>query len=687
MKRGSLLSSLFSPFLASLLLVATVGGAAADEGMWLYSDPPLAQLKEKYGFEPSKAWLEHLQKSSVRFNSGGSGSFVSSRGLVMTNHHVGSDQLAKLSSRGNDLLEKGYYAKTEAQELKCPDIELNVLYEVEDVTARVQGAVTPDMGSAAAEKARRAEMNTIEKESTDRTGLRSDVVTLYQGGAYHLYRYKKYTDVRLVFAPEQDIAFFGGDTDNFEFPRYDLDVTFFRAYENGQPVKPPHFLAWSPNGARDGELVFVSGHPGGTERLNTMADLEFQRDRRLPLALNLLRRLEVLYLTYGERSEENKRQSKDDLFGVQNARKAYLGRLAGLQDPQFMAAKRKLEDELRQADPGLAAQFAAVDRAEKAYGTILDDLYLFERHYAFNSRLYEIAQCLARYHAEVSKPNADRLRDYRDSNLESLQQELYSTAPIYPEFEIARLADSLSMLIEMRGAEDPLVVQIMAGKSPRDRAVELVRGTKLMDVAERKRLASQGVAGSADPMIQLALLTDPVARKARQVYDEDVTETLRQAYAAIERARFQKLGNRMAPDATFTLRLSYGVVKGYLEDGKPVPAFTELAGLYQRSKEHKNVWPFKLPESWVKAKPKLNLKTPFNFVSTCDIIGGNSGSPTVNKEGQVVGLIFDGNLQSLVLDYAYSEVQARATSVDSRAIMEALRKVYGASALAEELGK
>lgn len=658
--------------------------------MWLYSDPPLAQLKQRYGFEPSQQWLDHLQKSSVRFNSGGSGSFVSSNGLVMTNHHVGADQLAKMSSKGNDLLSKGFYARSQAQEVKCPDLELNVLISTEDVTARVQGAVTPAMDAAAAEKARRAAMSAIEKESTDKTGLRSDVVTLYQGGAYHLYRYQKYTDVRLVFAPEQDIAFFGGDTDNFEYPRYDLDITFFRAYQNGKPAHVDDFLAWSPNGARDGELVFVSGHPGGTERLNTMADLEFQRDRRLPLVLNLIRRLEVLYSTYGERSAENKRQSTDDLLGIQNARKAYLGRLAGLQDPEFMAAKQKVEDELRQAavsNPQLAAQFAAVVAAEKAYATVLDDIYLFERHYAFNSHLYSLAQTLARYHAEVSRPNGERLREFRDSNLESLQQELYSTAPIYPEFEIVRLADSLSMLIEMRGADDPLVQQIMAGKSPRDRAAELVNGTKLADVAERKRLAEQGVEGSQDPMIQVALLVDPVARKARKVYDEQVTEPLRQAYAAIARARFEKFGSQEAPDATFTLRLSFGTIKGYQEDGRLVPAFTTFGGLYQHSAEHNDKPPFKLPASWVKARPKLNMQTPFNFVSTCDIIGGNSGSPTVNKEGQLVGIIFDGNIQSLVLDYAYSEVQARAVSVDSRAITEALRKVYGAGPLADELGK
>lgn len=680
-------------FILSALVVASLIAPApvsADEGMWLYNEPPRAQLKERYGFEPTREWLEHLQKSSVRVNSGGSASFVSSRGLVMTNHHVASDQLAKLSSKGNDLLEKGFYARTPEQELKCPDVELNVLMTVEDVTARVRGVVKPSLDSAAAEKARRAEINAIEKEAADKTGLRTEVVELYQGAAYHLYLYEKYTDVRLVFAPEQAIAFFGGDTDNFEFPRYDLDVTFFRAYRDGKPVNPKHFLKWSANGSKDGELVFVSGHPGGTDRLNTMADLEYQRDVRIPRLLDLLRRWEVSYATYGQRSAEHERQSKDLLFSMQNGRKAYLGRLGGLQDPAFMAAKQAQEDALRAAtadDPAVVEAFANVERAIDRSIEVLQDMWLFERHWAFNSDLFALAQTLARYRTEVSKPNAERLRDFGEANLPSLEHTLYSTAPIYPDFEIARLTDSLSLLLETRGVDDPLVRQIMAGKSPRERATELVRGTKLADIAERKRLAKEGVEGSTDPMIQLAVLVDPTARAARKIYDEEVAEQLSQSYATIERARFEKLGSRVPPDATFTLRLSYGTVKGYQENGQQVAPFTTFAGLYERAAEFENVPPFELPESWVKAKSKLNLATPMNFVSTCDIIGGNSGSPTVNRAGEVVGLIFDGNLQSLVLNYAYSDTQARATSVDSRAITEALRTVYGAGSLADELGQ
>ncbi|MFZ5829224.1 MAG: S46 family peptidase, partial [Planctomycetota bacterium] len=324
--------------------------------MWLFNDPPLKLLKERYQFEPAPEWFEHLQRASVRFNSGGSGSFVSSTGLVMTNHHVGADALQKLSTPEKNLLAAGFHARTQKEEIRCVDLELNVLMNMEDVTARVQAAVIPDMDPAAAAKARRGMMSTIEQESLEKTGLRSDVVTLYQGGRYHLYRYKRYTDVRLVFAPEQSIAFFGGDPDNFEYPRYCLDICFFRVYEDGKPIKPPAFLAWSKEGVRDEELVFVSGHPGNTDRLRTMAHLGLMRDRIYPLSLSRLRRLEVLLSTYSERSRENARRAQDELFGIENRRKARLGALAGLQDPEIMARKRKEEKQLREAvsaDPEL----------------------------------------------------------------------------------------------------------------------------------------------------------------------------------------------------------------------------------------------------------------------------------------------------------------------------------------------
>lgn len=679
---------------AWLAALGSPQSATADEGMWLFNQPPRQELMDRYGFNPTDKWLAHLQKSAVRFNSGGSGSFVSADGLVMTNHHVGADSLHKLSSADRDLLETGFHAKTRAEELKCVDLELNVLLEIEDVTDRVNAAVKPGMSAAKAHEARRAVINTIEKQSFDKTGLRSDVVTLYQGGRYNLYRAKKYTDVRLVFAPEKDIAFFGGDPDNFEYPRWDLDVCFFRVYENGKPVTPPDHLRWSKAGAVDEELIFVAGHPGRTDRLNTVAHLEFLRDVVFPNLLDVIRRREVNLNIYGDRGLENGRRARDELFGYQNARKARLGGLAGLQNPAIIEAKRKQERALREAvdaDPKLRDVRGAWDEviaALKAWDKIYVDYTLYERSMAFNCELYSIARSLVRLSEETTKPNAQRLREYAEAGLDSLKQQLFSAAPVYPDLETAKLADSLSYLLQKAGAENAFVKQIMANMSPQARAAQLVSGTKLADVDVRKKLAAGGtsaIESSDDPMIALARTVDPQARKARKFYEDKVEEPLRQAYAKIARAKFAIEGTSTYPDATFTLRLAFGQVKGYEEQGKQIPPWTTIGGAYQHAADHGNTPPFRLPPSWIRDKSKLNLETPMNFVSTADIIGGNSGSPVVNREGEVVGLIFDGNIQSLVLDFAYTDQIARAVSVHSSVIVEALRKVYNANELADEL--
>jgi len=684
----------FRVVLAATALALVLSAASwADEGMWLFTNPPLRALKEKYNFTPTKQWLEHLQKASVRFNSGGSGSFVSADGLVMTNHHVGSEAIAKLSTKERDLLTTGFHARSYSEELKCVDEELNVLWETEDVTARVTGAVKPGMDPAAAQKARRAAINTIEEESTKKTKLKSEVVTLYQGGAYHLYRYKVYTDVRLVFAPEKHIAFLGGDPDNFEYPRYCLDIAFFRVYENGKPAKIEHFLKWSENGCKEGDLVFVSGHPGRTDRLNTTGHLKFLRDLDMPFRLNLIRRREVMLHNYSERSKENARQAEDELFTYQNSRKARLGMLAGLQDPALFATKEK--EKAAVLAKLSKTQLKEYDEAERkienallAWRAIYHEHYLLERGIAFNSTLFSAARTIVRLAEEKTKPNAERLREYNDANLKSLLQELYSEAPIYPELEIAKLTDSLSNLMEVLGAENPLVKDALAGKSPVQRAAELVRGTTLTSVNARKKLVEGGVKAveaSTDPMLQLARLVDPAARKLRRAYDEQVSEPLQQGYAAIAGARFAALGQEVYPDATFTLRLAYGVCKGYEENGKLVPWTTKLGGAYEHAAAHDNKYPFELPKSWIEKKGRLNLDVPFNFVSTVDIIGGNSGSPVVNRQGELVGIIFDGNIQSLVWDYAFTEVEARATSVHSAGILEALTKVYEAKELVKEI--
>jgi hypothetical protein len=703
---GAPMSNVFCTFFLNsvfIIALAMTTSALADEGMWLFNAPPLKQLKEKYQFESTSQWLEHLQKASVRFNSGGSGSFVSANGLVITNHHVGADTLQKIGDAQHNYLRDGFYAKTQADEIKSTDLELNVLMSIEDVTARVNGALKPGMTGDQASSARNAAIAAIEKESKEKSGLRSDVVTLYQGGAYHLYRYKRYDDVRLVFAPEQQMAFFGGDPDNFEYPRYDLDICLFRVYENGQPAKIDHFLKFNPRGPSDGELIFVSGSPGKTDRQLTLDELADTRDRFLPYVLGMFNRREVLELAYSTRSFENARKARDDLFGDQNNRKRYGGYLAGLLDPQMWSALEAREQKLRDAitrDPKFKSTVAAYDRIKNAQTGIAKNAPVYnyleqERPVtvgyrgprALSGNLFKYARLLTRAIDERAKPNGERIPQFRDSARESLALELFSTEPIYDDYEILLLTDSLTDFASQFGADDTLVQKVLAGKSPHARAVELVTGTKLKDVGVRKELYHKdatALQAAHDPMIDLARLVDGPAREARKLHDAQ-EEIKKQAYSEIAKARFAVEGASNYPDATFTLRLSYGTVRGYEQDGKQIPAFTDFAGLYQRSAEHDNKPPFDLPQRWIDKKSNLDLSTHFNFVSDADIIGGNSGSPVVSKANEFVGIIFDGNIQSLVIDCIYTDTQARAVSVDSAAIIEALRKVYNAGALVDEL--
>jgi hypothetical protein len=678
--------------------------ASADEGMWLFNNLPRKLLTERYKFEPTSDWIDHVMKSSVRFNSGGSGSFVSSTGLVLTNHHVGAETLQKVSTSEHDYYKEGFWAKTPQDEPKAPDLELNVLQSIEDVTARVNAAVKPGMSAADAFAARRGVIADIEKESLDKTGLRSDVVTLYQGGQYHLYRYKRYTDIRLVFAPEFEIAFFGGDPDNFEYPRYDLDICLFRAYENDKPAKIEHFLKWSKVGAGDGELVFVSGHPAKTDRLNTVAALKYMRDVHAPSTLDFLRRREILLQQYGQRGDEKARTAKEELFHVQNSRKAYYGRIAGLQDPSILAKKESAEQALRakaNADPRLKVEFgAAWDKVEEAQNVrreLLVPLSVLESARGsglepgrgFTSELFTIARILVRLADENKKPNSERLSEFTAAARSSLELQLYSTAPIYEELEQAMLSDGFGYLLEKLGGDNPLAQQVMAGKNPAARAAELIGATKLKDVALRKKIAAggkQAIAESDDPLIVLARLVDPAARAVRKKFDDQVVEVERQAYAQISRALFQIQGTGAYPDATFTLRLSIGTVKGYEENGKAIPPWTTMGGAFEHANQHGNKFPWALPQSWHKHKSQIDPKTPYNFVSTCDIIGGNSGSPVINREAEFVGIIFDGNIQSLVGDFVFDETQNRAVSVHSASIMEALHQIYFAESLATELG-
>ena len=672
---------------AALLLAALPAAARAEEGMWLPNAIPAADLKAKYGFVATPALLEHLQKSAVRFSTGGSGSIVSADGLVMTNHHVGSDMLAKLSTPERDLLKTGYLARDAGQELPCPDLELNALWSIEDVTARVTGAAKDAEDPAAAGEARRREITRIEDESEKATGLKSEVVTLWQGGRYHLYRYRTWRDVRLVFAPETAIAFFGGDADNFEFPRYDLDCCFFRIYEDGKPLKPEHHLSWDADGAKEGELVFTWGHPGSTNRLFTADHVAFMRDVEEPMGLRRLWRNEVKLTTFMGRGAEEARIAREDFFGTQNGRKSSQGLLDALQDPALVAAKRAEEEALlrRLAGKPEAKEFEEGRRLVReslaAWRRLAPDYFALERRMR-GGTLAGIARTVLRMKAEDAKPSAERLPEFADAGRETLESRLYSPAPIYPQLESERMASMLSGLAEERGLDDPLVAKLLAGKSPRARATELVRGTKLADVAARR------APDMSDPMIAFMDSVDADARAARKAWEDEVDAPQEIGYAKIAAARFAAFGDSVYPDATFTLRMSYGTVKGWTAtDGVEIPAFTTIGGTFDRARSRAGDPAFELPKSWVDAKARLDGGVPFNFVSTNDIIGGNSGSPIVDADGEVVGLIFDGNLDSLAGDVVFDMTRNRATSVDARAMLEAMRKVYGAEALAAEIAR
>ena len=679
--------------LAAVVATAPLFLARADEGLWLFNNFPKEMVASKYHFQVSDAFLNHLQLASVRFNNGGSGSFVSQFGLLFTNHHVGLDCIQKLSTSDHDYTANGFFAVNHAAEAQCPDLEVNVLLRIRDVTAEVKGAAKDAADPAEANKQRKAAMSQIEKSCTAETSNRCDVVTLYSGGVYNLYEYKKYTDVRLVFAPEFDVAQFGGDPDNFTYPRYDLDFAFFRAYENGKPVEVKDWLHWSHAGVKDKELTFVSGNPGTTGRLATYSELEFSRDFAYPLLYDRLNSLIAALQAYRAESAENSRVGKENLFSMQNSYKAYTGFLAGLRDPALMKEKLDQETKLRAAiaaDPAKQKQFGAlwdeVAAAYVQYRGIFMQQFLLERGPAIGSDLFAIAREVLRYAQETRKPNADRLREFAESNLPAVEQSMYSTQPLTDSMEIAVLANTFTFMRARLGEDDATVKAVLNGQTPEQAARGYVTTSKLKDVDERKRLAKDldAVMASDDGMIRLARILDGPARKYRKEYEDKVEAALTQSKAKLAQARFAAYGTSEYPDATFTLRLTYGPVLGYKNAaGQAIPYTTTFDGLYKHAT---GVEPFKLPQRWLDAKDKLNLSTPYNFVTTTDTHGGNSGSPTVDEKNEIVGILFDGNIEGLPNRFVFTDAVARSVHVASQGIVEALRKVYKADRVVKELG-
>ncbi|HEX8437624.1 S46 family peptidase [Archangium sp.] len=675
-----------------LFILASLIGAApalADEGMWTYNNFPAAKVKEKYGFEPTQEWLDKVRLASAKFGNGCSSSFVSQDGLVMTNHHCARGCIQQLSTAKKDFIANGFYAKTQAEELQCPALEVSQLVEITDVTEQLNAATQGLTGKPYADTLK-AEMAKLEKTCTTGADVRCDVVTLYQGGKYNLYKYQRFQDVRLAFAPEHAIAFFGGDPDNFEFPRYDLDVTFVRVYKDGKPAKTPNYFKWSDKGAKEGELTFVPGHPGRTSRGLTVAQLEYLRDVGLPKQLFRMSEVRGMITEFQNRGAEQKRISSNLLFGVENGLKSTKGKHEQLVDKNFFAQKVAAEQELRRkvdADPKMKARYGAawdeIARAQDTFRNIRKDYEYIEG--GFGSQLSGVAKTLVRASEELTKPDTERLRGFNEANLPALKNQLLSKAPIYPELEIAQLTFSLTKMREELGPDHPFVKKVLGKESPAALATRVVKGSKLADLKVREQLLSGGkkaIEASKDPMIQLATLVDADARAIRKTYEEQVEAVIRKNSELVAQAKFEVYGTGIYPDATGTLRLSFGSVKGYMEDGKQVAPITAMGDTFAR---HTGEDPFALPKSWLAAQKDLTASTAMNFVTTNDIIGGNSGSPVINKDLEITGLVFDGNIQSLGGDYGFDESVNRTVAVHSEALIEALKKVYKADRVLEEL--
>jgi hypothetical protein len=659
--------------------------------MWTFDAFPSAKVAAKFGFTPSAAFLDHIRKSSLRIAGGCSASFISPQGLVMTNHHCAVECVEQLSTEQKNYVEAGFYAKTETDEMKCPGFELDRLDSIDDVSATIRAATAGKTGRALIDAMQAVQAKLASSCGTSEA-VRCDVVSLYHGGQYKLYHYGRFTDVRLAFAPEFSVAQFGGDPDNFNFPRYDFDVSLLRAYVGDKPATTPDYLHWSPNGSKAGDLVFVSGNPGSTQRLLTVSQLAYIRDHQLPRELPAISEFRGLLEQYQTEGAEQLRETKDTLFFVENQYKADFGKEEALLDPAFFASKVDAERAFRAAvakKPDLAKsiggdwdKLAAIEARRAQLAT----RYGYEGQGVFFSALFGYARILVRYPVEKAKPNGDRLPEFTDAQLVTLPPRLLAPIPVYAGPEELGLNFWAKKMREDLGADDPFTKQVLGTKSPAQWAHDLVAGTKLADPAVRKALFEGGQAAidaSQDPMIRFAAAIDANARAVRKTYEDQVSAPESQLSEAIARARFSILGTSVDPDATFTARLSYGTVKGFVNgNGTDVPPYTSIGGLFDRATGSD---PYILPQSWLDAKAALNLSTPMNLSTTNDIIGGNSGSPLVDRNGAVVGLIFDGNIFSLGGAYGYDPRQNRSVAVDSRALLAGMKTVYHADRLVSEI--
>ncbi|MFL5507785.1 MAG: S46 family peptidase [Gemmatimonadales bacterium] len=661
--------------------------------MWTFDVPPLEYWSKRYDFKPSTQWLDHVRLSAVRYGGGCSASFVSPNGLVMTNHHCARACIESATKEGEDFLSNGFYARTKEEERACQGLFLDQLQEITDVTPRVMQAIA---GAKAAQsgKLRTDAIAAIEKECQGEAKDKAcQVVTFYRGGQYKLYRFHRYNDVRLVMAPEAQIAFFGGDPDNFTFPRHDLDMSFVRAYENGQPAATPHHFKWSPAGTKEGDLTFVIGNPGSTGRLNTMSQLTYLRDVSYPAQMKALDRRIATLEQYMQADTLKAKAQRNTFFGLQNTRKAIGGYQTGLLDKDLMAHKAKWEKDFIakvNADPALQSKYGAAWRQIAVVQDSLAKSAVRRRYEQFQTdggRLLPIASLFARYQTEMAKPDAERLPAFREANRHQTETVMTGGQPMDVALETANLTTYFEAMAQELPATHPVRKAAMGGKTPAEAAKAMVASSVLVDATARKALFEAGgdaIAKSNDPFIALARTIDPLERaNAKFVQRQLDAETA--ASEKVAQALLATHGNGVSPDATFSLRISDGEVKRYPLNGTYAPAYTTFSGLYDRSRAFEGAGPWALPKRWQERKAKLDDSTPFNVAATNDIIGGNSGSPVVNRDAEVVGLIFDGNMEMLPNRFLFTEKTARSVFVDSRAIIEALRKIYDADALADEL--
>ena len=674
------------PFAALAALAALP--AAADEGMWTFDNPPAAAIEQKYGVKLDDSWLNRVREGTVRLDGGCTGSFISGDGLILTNHHCAEDCIVQNSSEGNDLNEKGFVAGTREMELQCEEDSISVLVGTEDVTAKVAAAlegVAPDK----VVEARRAALTQMEQSCEEGSKkakggkLKCERVSLYQGGQHWLYKYRRYEDVRLVFAPERDIAAFGGDPDNFQFPRWCLDMSILRAYDGGKPAKTPTHLKFDWDGAQPGDAVFVSGHPGNTDRLLTAAQLDVQRDTFMPFWLMRFSELRGRMIQYSKTGEEPRRIAESYLNQIENSIKVRRKQFDALLDPALIANAREKEKALGSA----GGSFDQIAKAQDAWRKILVPYTFIENGAAFNSQLFQHARTLVRAAAERAKPNEARLPEFTEARLDAVVQGLGADTPIYPDFEALRLSFGLERMREWLGPDDAVVRQVFGKDSPDTLANRAVRQSTLGSAAARMALYEGGQAAidaSQDPMIRLAAAVDPAARDLRKTFETEVEGPVARGQEEIAKARFAKYGTSTYPDATFTLRLSYGAMQGWDEKGQPVRPWTELSRAFERATGEP---PFKIPERWMAMKDSLDMTTRANFTTTNDIVGGNSGSPMLNARGEIVGLAFDGNIHSISGSYWFDERMNRSIGVHPAYIRTALEKVYGARSLLAEIDK